>query len=356
MAATATHPVAHQNAMKQIENISKPAYEALKKIDPKMWSKAFISTHSNADNVENNLSECFNAWIVNERYLPLLNMLQEIHFKLMNRIRDKRDEMLSSQNQVCPRIKKRLDKNVTLSREWRAAWDGQSKYLVKQSTRAVRVDLSKKSCDCRIFDLTGIPCSHAIAAIHDKREQPVDYVSNYYKRDAYLTTYSYSLEALKGEDYWEVQPTEKLLPPVIPKKLRGRPKRLRRKEGWEGGTSRQTRICQIDTTQVQRFSQRRIMHCSICRKSGHRKTKCPLKSVDQETRNAQSEGENAQSVHEGNRQCGDQNARRSKLPIRKGTAKGAVLVSTPETTWVNKLPSETSSSNVFDTPFNLAED
>ncbi|WOH12857.1 hypothetical protein DCAR_0832366 [Daucus carota subsp. sativus] len=290
MAATATHPVAHQNAMKQIENISKPAYEALKKIDPKMWSKAFISTHSNADNVENNLSECFNAWIV------------------------------------------------------------------KQSTRAVRVDLSKKSCDCRIFDLTGIPCSHAIAAIHDKREQPVDYVSNYYKRDAYLTTYSYSLEALKGEDYWEVQPTEKLLPPVIPKKLRGRPKRLRRKEGWEGGTSRQTRICQIDTTQVQRFSQRRIMHCSICRKSGHRKTKCPLKSVDQETRNAQSEGENAQSVHEGNRQCGDQNARRSKLPIRKGTAKGAVLVSTPETTWVNKLPSETSSSNVFDTPFNLAED
>lgn len=71
MSATTAHPVAHQNAMNQIQNISKPAYEALKKIDPKMWSKAFISTYSHADNVENNLSECFNAWIINETYILL---------------------------------------------------------------------------------------------------------------------------------------------------------------------------------------------------------------------------------------------------------------------------------------------
>lgn len=53
--------------MQQIGRISKPAYDYLKELDPKSWSKAYFQTTPQADNVENNLSECFNAWIINEQ-------------------------------------------------------------------------------------------------------------------------------------------------------------------------------------------------------------------------------------------------------------------------------------------------
>lgn len=66
-AACATHPVAHSKAMKGIERLSKSAHEFLVKLDPKLWTKAYFSTHCQADNVDNNMSECFNAWIINER-------------------------------------------------------------------------------------------------------------------------------------------------------------------------------------------------------------------------------------------------------------------------------------------------
>ncbi|XP_074364440.1 uncharacterized protein LOC141705338 [Apium graveolens] len=66
-ACCATHPVAHQRSMKDLQKTSKAAHDQLSKLDPKLWSKAFFSTHSKADNVENNMSECFNAWIINER-------------------------------------------------------------------------------------------------------------------------------------------------------------------------------------------------------------------------------------------------------------------------------------------------
>ncbi|XP_074352848.1 uncharacterized protein LOC141692000 [Apium graveolens] len=66
-ACCATHPVAHRRAMKDLQKTSKAAHDQLSKLDPKLWSKAFFSTHSKADNVENNMSECFNAWIINER-------------------------------------------------------------------------------------------------------------------------------------------------------------------------------------------------------------------------------------------------------------------------------------------------
>lgn len=66
-ACCVTHPAAHIRAMKDLQKISKPAHEQLSKLDAKMWSKAYFGTHSKADNVENNMSECFNAWIINER-------------------------------------------------------------------------------------------------------------------------------------------------------------------------------------------------------------------------------------------------------------------------------------------------
>ncbi|XP_017257144.1 uncharacterized protein LOC108226663 isoform X2 [Daucus carota subsp. sativus] len=213
-----------------------------------------------------------------QKYMPLLTMMQEIHFKLMTRMRQKRDEMLKTDYLICPRIKKRLDLLITESRNWTASWDGQKLFAVKQGTRVNTVDLETMSCSCRVFDLTGIPCEHAIAAIYDRRHQVIDYISDYYKRSKYLASYQHSLEAIKGEEFWEVHSTDELLPPDIPKKLRGRPKRLRRREDWEGGNRIQS--SQVKTTGpiLQRFSNRRKMHCSLCKSPDHRKSNCPTKS------------------------------------------------------------------------------
>lgn len=60
-----------------------------------------------------------------------------------------------------------------------------------------------------------------------------------------------------------------LYPPLIVKKLRGRPKKLRRREGWEGSVS---------SGKYQRMSYKgRKMHCGYCGKENHRINKCPTK-------------------------------------------------------------------------------
>ncbi|KAK1383466.1 hypothetical protein POM88_021201 [Heracleum sosnowskyi] len=70
LAATATHSVQHQKAMNMIAKHSRSAYDQLRNLDAKVWTKAHFATTSKADNVENNMSECFNAWIITERYMP----------------------------------------------------------------------------------------------------------------------------------------------------------------------------------------------------------------------------------------------------------------------------------------------
>lgn len=64
----ATYHASHTRAMKDLQKLSKSAYEQMSKLSSKVWTKAHFSTHSKADNVENNMSECFNSWIIHERY------------------------------------------------------------------------------------------------------------------------------------------------------------------------------------------------------------------------------------------------------------------------------------------------
>lgn len=66
------------------------------------------------------------------------------------------------------------------------------------------VNLDGRSCDFREYDLTRIPYAHAIAVIHDSRHNLVNYLFEYYKRKLYLATYGHSLEAIKGDEYWDV--------------------------------------------------------------------------------------------------------------------------------------------------------
>lgn len=84
----------------------------------KLLTKAYFSTHALANNTENNII----------RYMPILNMLEEIHFKLLSRMREWKDQILASDSLVCPRIKKRLDVLVTESREWTTSWDEMKKF------------------------------------------------------------------------------------------------------------------------------------------------------------------------------------------------------------------------------------
>lgn len=67
IAATATYPTAHVKAMKGLEKLSRKAHAHLAKFDAKSWTKAYISTTPKTDNVDNNMSESFNSWILNER-------------------------------------------------------------------------------------------------------------------------------------------------------------------------------------------------------------------------------------------------------------------------------------------------
>jgi len=64
------------------------------------------------------------------------------------------------------------------------------------------INLIRKCCSYRVWDLTGIPCKHGVAAIYKNLERPEDYVHVCYKKDAYVATYKEMITPLLGQDEW----------------------------------------------------------------------------------------------------------------------------------------------------------
>ncbi|WOL05647.1 transcription factor interactor and regulator CCHC(Zn) family [Canna indica] len=129
------------------------------------------------------------------------------------------------------------------------------------------VNIGNRSCSCRRWDLTGIPCNHAVSCIAWMKDDPDKYVRDYFKSDANLKTYANFIEPLTGKDTWPNVDVSRCLPPYV-KKMLGRLKKVRRREMNE------------DDSQASRYSRHgTTITCHLCFNEGHNRQRCPLRGV-----------------------------------------------------------------------------
>ena len=70
-------------------------------------------------------------------------------------------------------------------------WSGGTSYLVTctDGGHELVVDLNKKSCSCRKWDLSGIPCYHACACIAVRNEPWGNHIHGFYTKELYMKVY-----------------------------------------------------------------------------------------------------------------------------------------------------------------------
>ncbi|KAL4329504.1 hypothetical protein AHAS_Ahas13G0306700 [Arachis hypogaea] len=125
------------------------------------------------------MCEVFNAKIVNYRYKPILTMCEEIRCYLMRRMVNHKRVLENHSGRLAPVQEKRMEKLLNLSTKWTAEWVGDNerkRFEVSRKGIMVDVDLIRHSCSCNRWQLTGMPCLHAFAAIRKRHDTPQDYV------------------------------------------------------------------------------------------------------------------------------------------------------------------------------------
>ncbi|CAE5960368.1 unnamed protein product [Arabidopsis arenosa] len=162
--------------MDALRSYDQEGHEDLLKTDPRTWCRAFFSCQSSCENVCNNLSESFNRTIKDARKLPVINMLEEIKRSCMKRI-----------SKLCDKTKK-----------------CKTRYEVLEGSGSYSVNLLTRECACcRQWNLTGIPCPHAIFVIREKNRDPEDYVDRHLATHVWKATYKDNIEP-DDDDPWSI--------------------------------------------------------------------------------------------------------------------------------------------------------
>jgi hypothetical protein len=260
-AAKATYYQGWKVKMDEIKKVDHGAWEWLMGHPTKTWCKHAFSYYSKCDVLMNNLSESFNATILVARDKPFLTMCEWIRNYLMNRMSTARVKLDKWQHNIMPMPRKRLDKEIFMSGHWTPIWSIDEVWQVHHSYNGQQfiVNIDQRTCACGFWELVGIPCRHAVAALGYRQRNPEHYVHDCYSRRSYELCYGNAVSAINGMDMWPEVEEEEILPPNY-KRGPGRPKKLRIREFDElGGRFRRPGVA---------------YRCTKCDKMGHNRRSC----------------------------------------------------------------------------------
>ncbi|KAH0695221.1 hypothetical protein KY290_021866 [Solanum tuberosum] len=165
----------------------------LVKYPPKACCRDYFDTECKNMMIDNNFTESFNAWILEARAKPIIEMLEDIRVHVMRLLGEKKSKKL---------------------RTWVTDFSPECMKLY--------IDFRAIAHDC-------IPCPHAIKALTHKKVDPITEIHWWYSKEAYMLTYKNKMRPVRGQKFWKVDHSSAMLPHDVVKQL-GRPKMKRNRE------------------------------------------------------------------------------------------------------------------------------
>ena len=126
---------------------------------------AFLKTDTKDDVIVDNLAETFNGYIINARTEHLIYMVEDIRTALMQRLVMKRQEMEKTTSVLCLRIQAKLDKEKEEAAKCFLMPSNNLIFKENHNMDCLTVDMGSRTCTCRKWDMSGIPCCHAFSCI-----------------------------------------------------------------------------------------------------------------------------------------------------------------------------------------------
>ncbi|XP_042031533.1 uncharacterized protein LOC121778279 [Salvia splendens] len=209
--ATSTTLEHYVDKMDDMQTEYPQAHQWLSGVAPKeKWVKAFFSPHTYCDVLLNNICETFNSKIALAREKAIISMLEDIR---ISQWKGFRSEASGS--------KATITQSLLLSR---SLWISGTRGLHRGGLHGT------DSLRTKLWQLTGISCTHAIATINKNGDDVTRYVSRYYLKSTMIILYENVLYPINRVDNWPKTTSDGVLELAPPrsKRQRGRSKKLRR--------------------------------------------------------------------------------------------------------------------------------
>ncbi|XP_019087092.1 PREDICTED: uncharacterized protein LOC104724246 [Camelina sativa] len=214
--AKSFNAVDYYKATEDLKKFDQGVYEALMSKNPENGSRAFFSCTSVCEDVSNNFSGSYNITINKAREMPLVAMLKTIRRQCLIRNEMRRKKAAKHKGKYTPKVAKTIKEEQRYLKYCQVIPCGNDHYEVAEHVHhGFRVDMNAKTCACRRWSMTGIPCRHVLHVIGMKNNlKPEDFVNfDWYLTSRWVAQYNETMRGVNGMYFWRKSGETELQPP-----------------------------------------------------------------------------------------------------------------------------------------------
>ncbi|WCJ18101.1 hypothetical protein M5689_000477 [Euphorbia peplus] len=271
-AACATTTIGFKEKMAEITEVSSAAAKWLEQFLPSRWAMVYFEG-TRYGHLSSNIEE-FSKWILEARELPIIQVLEQIHCKLIAEFQERRLKSNSWFSVLAPFAEKRVIEALNHASTYQVLRSDEVEFEVISPERSDIVNIGTHSCSCRAWQLQGTPCSHAVAALISCKKDPNAFSEKCFTVASYREAYAQDMHPIPENFEWK-RTGEALTDNEEDDARIVRPPKIRRPPG----RPEKKRICVEDLNR-----EKHTVHCSRCNQTGHYKSTCKaeiMKSIGQ---------------------------------------------------------------------------
>ncbi|GKB76802.1 transposase, MuDR, MULE transposase domain protein, partial [Tanacetum coccineum] len=205
------------------------AYDKLCEVGPQRWSRAHCPL-VRYNYLTSNSVESVNACTVVYRKLHVLK-LAETYRAMVQDWYYKRSKLAENMTyEITDWAANKVRKKMMKSAKWVVCGVSDHQYQVYDGRYNRQVDFHTGTCQCRKWQLSGLPCGHVIAVTkYLGLTDCLQFVSDWFKKPKYQGTYAEPIHFIGNVQEWEFsQHIRKAIPPRMDNPQPGRPKNTKR--------------------------------------------------------------------------------------------------------------------------------
>ncbi|CAI0374193.1 unnamed protein product [Linum tenue] len=255
-----------ESKISEMVEISQEVGPWFQQFPPQLWAIAYFEG-MRYGHFALGVTELLYNWALECHEVPIVQMMEHIREQLNLWFDSRRDLAMSYNSVLVPSAEKKMAEAIADARCYQVLRANEVEFEIVSTERTNIVDIRTRVCSCRRWQIYGLPCAHASAALLSCGQNAHVFAEPCFTVASYRETYSQAIIPVPDKSMWSEVPGEGTEGGGAKVEILIRPPKTRRPPGRP----------KKKALRVENFKRpKRVVQCGRCHLLGHSQKKCAM--------------------------------------------------------------------------------